>query len=104
MTCILCTVQTGERKEPEKPRGFCSLYSCCFLPSHLKPSCPAHRLCVLSSLYQTLSKGGQGSISGPQQHVAVPRPEESLQKGKAGFTFLARKLRTDPEPKDNIWS
>lgn len=43
---------------------------------------------VLSFLYQTLSKSGQGRISGPKQHVAVQRSEESLQKGKVCSTFL----------------
>ena len=55
-----------------------------------RPAVPLTILRVLSFLYQTLSEGNQGRISGSEQHVAVPRSEESLQKGKACFTFLAR--------------
>lgn len=58
-------------------------YPCLFLTSW----CPLTILHVLSFLFQTFSESGQGRISGPKQHVAVPRPEESLQKGKAPFTM-----------------
>lgn len=34
------------------------------------------------SFLQTLSKGGESSLSGPQQYVAVQRPALPLQEGK----------------------
>lgn len=37
---------------------------------------------TLSVSPQTLSKGGEGSLSGPQQYVAVQRPALPLQEGK----------------------
>lgn len=57
-------------------------------------SCVHSPSCMSCLSYQTFSQSGQGRISGPQQHVAVPRPEESLQKGKVCLTLSAHERYT----------
>ncbi len=41
----------------------------------------------LSLSFQTLSKGGKGSLSGPQQYVAVQRPALPLQEGRMQYNI-----------------
>lgn len=74
---------------------------CLFLPYPDNHVSTHHLACPVFS-YQTFSKSGQGRISGPQQHVAVSRSEESLQKGKVLFTLSAHERYTGPQPKDTV--
>lgn len=46
VTAIPCTVQSGKRKEPEKPWSFYSFYSCCFLTSQFEAQLSRSPSCV----------------------------------------------------------
>ena len=43
-----------------------------------------------STSLQTLGQGGEGSLSGPQQHVAVQRPALPLQEGRTKHKLCAQ--------------
>lgn len=88
-------------KEPESREDVCPRCSLTS-PARLKPGRPLTVLPFLSFLSQALPESGQGRLSGPQQHVAVPRPEEPLQKGKACGAGSARERRAGPRPKDTM--